>query len=201
VEAMSQSNLPAVTEGMEESLANGIVLAKLGKAIAPSINNRIFDENEEHYAAKGLHFRHTDNINIFRSAMAKVSLPASFYPETTDIYDKKNLPRLIYCIHALAMHLSKLGKAPKIDDLEGILKFTEEEMSAMQMALDGYGIKLPSFAKIGGILAAEISEDEALHHAAILRINQALDEERPVICLLQNNLTRSLALQFLAPLI
>ena len=64
-----------------------------------------------------------------------------------------------------------------MDDLEGILKFTEEELSAMQVALDGYGIKLPSFAKIGGILAAEISEDEALDHAAILKINQALDEE------------------------
>ena len=24
-----------------------------------------------------------------------------FYPETTDIYDRKNMPRVIYCIHAL----------------------------------------------------------------------------------------------------
>lgn len=24
-----------------------------------------------------------------------------FYPETTDIYDRKNMPRCIYCIHAL----------------------------------------------------------------------------------------------------
>lgn len=24
-----------------------------------------------------------------------------FHPETTDIYDKKNMPRVIYCIHAL----------------------------------------------------------------------------------------------------
>lgn len=25
----------------------------------------------------------------------------NFYPETTDIYDRKNIPRLIYCLHAL----------------------------------------------------------------------------------------------------
>ena len=24
-----------------------------------------------------------------------------FYPETTDVYDRKNMPRVMYCIHAL----------------------------------------------------------------------------------------------------
>lgn len=24
-----------------------------------------------------------------------------FYPETTDVYDRKNMPKVIYCIHAL----------------------------------------------------------------------------------------------------
>lgn len=28
-----------------------------------------------------------------------------FYPETTDIYDRKNMPRCIYCIHALRYFL------------------------------------------------------------------------------------------------
>lgn len=26
-----------------------------------------------------------------------------FHPETTDIYDKKNMPRVVYCIHALRL--------------------------------------------------------------------------------------------------
>ena len=59
-------------------------------------------------------------------------LPAIFYPETTDIYDMKNMPRLCYCIHALSMHMFKLGLAPQIHDLEGQLKFTAEEITAMQ---------------------------------------------------------------------
>lgn len=25
----------------------------------------------------------------------------TFFPETTDIYDKKNMPRVVYCLHAL----------------------------------------------------------------------------------------------------
>lgn len=28
-------------------------------------------------------------------------VPQIFWPETTDIYDRKNMPRVIYCIHAL----------------------------------------------------------------------------------------------------
>lgn len=48
----------------------------------------------------------------------------TFQPETTDIYDKKNMPRVIYCIHALSSHLFKLGKAPLIHDVFGTAIFT-----------------------------------------------------------------------------
>lgn len=34
-----------------------------------------------------------------------LSLFQIFYPETTDIYDRKNMPRCIYCIHALRYSL------------------------------------------------------------------------------------------------
>jgi len=43
--------------------------------------------------------------------------------------------------------------------------------------LDKYGLQLPVFSKIGGILASEISIDEAVLHAAILLINQAIDDK------------------------
>jgi hypothetical protein len=48
----------------------------------------------------------------------------TFHPETTDVYDKKNMPRVIYCLHALSTHLFKLGKAPLIQDLYGKVNFT-----------------------------------------------------------------------------
>ena len=37
----------------------------------------------------------------------------------------------------------------------------EEELSNMQKELDKYGITMPQFNKIGGILANELSVDEA----------------------------------------
>lgn len=38
--------------------------------------------------------QHPDSCFLFLQAQI-------FYPEVTDIYDKKNMPRVIYCIHAL----------------------------------------------------------------------------------------------------
>uniref|UniRef100_W5MQH9 IQ motif containing GTPase activating protein 3 n=1 Tax=Lepisosteus oculatus TaxID=7918 RepID=W5MQH9_LEPOC len=124
--------------------------------------------------ATGLHFRHTDNINHWRGALAEVGLPSIFYPETTDIYDKKNMPRTVYCIHALSLYLFRLGLAPQIQDLYGKVNFTEEEINNMKRELDKYGIQMPAFSKIGGILANELSVDEAAVHAAVIAINEAV---------------------------
>lgn len=38
---------------------------------------------------------------------------------------------------------------------------SEEEINNMKMELDKYGIQMPAFNKIGGILANELSVDEA----------------------------------------
>ncbi len=47
----------------------------------------------------------------------------------------------------------------------------------MRGALDSYGLPMPQFRKIGGILASEIGVDEAALHAAIIAVNATLDEE------------------------
>ncbi|KAM8794488.1 ras GTPase-activating-like protein IQGAP3 [Eudromia elegans] len=162
---------------LEESLRNGVVLAKLGHCFAPELVplRKIYDREQRRYKASGLHFRHTDNINHWRDAMSHVGLPLIFHPETTDVYDKKNMPRVIYCIHALSLYLFKLGLAPQIQDLYGKVDFTEDEINHMKRELEKYGLQMPSFSKIGGLLASELSVDEAAVHAAVLAINEALD--------------------------
>lgn len=39
--------------------------------------------------------------------------------------------------------------------------YLEEEISNMRKELEKYGIQMPAFSKIGGILASELSVDEA----------------------------------------
>ncbi|KAG7469536.1 hypothetical protein MATL_G00129770 [Megalops atlanticus] len=176
MEACLKEDLPAPTE-LEEALRNGVLLAKLGHCFAPKVVplKKIYDLDQERYKATGLQFRHTDNINHWRNAMVEVGLPTIFHPETTDIYDKKNMPRAVYCIHALSLYLFRLGLAPQIHDLCGKVKFTEEEINNMKRELDKYGIQMPAFSKIGGILANELSVDEAAVHAAVIAINEAVE--------------------------
>ncbi|XP_039107328.1 ras GTPase-activating-like protein IQGAP3 isoform X2 [Hyaena hyaena] len=176
MEACLKEVLPPPVE-LEESLRNGVLLAKLGHCFAPAVVplKKIYDVEQLRYQATGLHFRHTDNINFWLSAIAHIGLPSTFFPETTDVYDKKNMPRVVYCIHALSLFLFRLGLAPQIHDLYGKVKFSAEELSNMASELAKYGLQLPAFSKIGGILAHELSVDEAAVHAAVLAINEAVE--------------------------
>uniref|UniRef100_A0A8C5CYB5 IQ motif containing GTPase activating protein 3 n=1 Tax=Gadus morhua TaxID=8049 RepID=A0A8C5CYB5_GADMO len=170
MEACLGEELPAPTE-LEEGLRNGVWLAKLAHHFSPNTTplRKIYDVDQNRYK-----FRHTDNINHWRNAMAQVGLPTIFHPETTDIYDRKNMPRAVYCIHALSMYLFRLGLAPQIQDLYGKVQFTEEEINNMKLELDKYGIQMPSFSKIGGLLANELIMYQYHIHAAVLAINEAV---------------------------
>ncbi|XP_077600730.1 ras GTPase-activating-like protein IQGAP2 isoform X1 [Stigmatopora nigra] len=176
MEACLEEELPTTTE-LEEGLRNGVYLGKLANFFAPTMVSvkRIYDRDQARYKTNGLHFRHTDNTVQWLRAMGSVGLPKIFYPETTDVYDRKNMPKVVYCIHALSLYLYKLGIAPQIQDLLGKVAFTEEEISNMRSELDKYGIQMPAFSKIGGILANELSVDEAALHAAVFAINEAVD--------------------------
>lgn len=56
------------------------------------------------------------------------------------------------CEHMLFVHMIK-----------NFLKlFSEEEISAMRKELEKYGINMPAFSKIGGILATEVSSSGIL---------------------------------------
>ncbi|KAK7933556.1 hypothetical protein WMY93_004452 [Mugilogobius chulae] len=184
MEACLDEDLPPTTE-LEEGLRNGVYLGKLAIFFAPKMvsDKRIYDRDQSRYKSKGLHFRHTDNTVQWLRAMESVGLPKIFYPETTDVYDRKNMPKVVYCIHALSLYLYKLGIAPQIQDLLGKVAFTEEEISNMRSELEKYGIQMPAFSKIGGLLADELSVDEAALHAAVIAINEAIDKGQASVTL------------------
>jgi Ras GTPase-activating-like protein IQGAP1 len=102
IEACIEDELPTTTE-LEEALRNGVILCRLGHFYAPEILplRKIYDRDQAKYHAKGLHFKHTDNFNWWLRTLEHVGLPKIFYPITTDLYDRKNMPRVIYCIHAV----------------------------------------------------------------------------------------------------
>uniref|UniRef100_A0A4W6GBL9 IQ motif containing GTPase activating protein 2 n=1 Tax=Lates calcarifer TaxID=8187 RepID=A0A4W6GBL9_LATCA len=161
MEACLEEDLPPTTE-LEEGLRNGVYLGKLGNFFAPKMvsEKRIYDRDQARYKSKGLHFRHTDNTVQWLRAMESVGLPKIFYPETTDVYDRKNMPKVVYCIHYI---------------LALLMPYSLQFFFNMRSELEKYGIQMPAFSKIGGILANELSVDEAALHAAVIAINEAVD--------------------------
>uniref|UniRef100_A0A8C2NSY0 Ras GTPase-activating-like protein IQGAP2 n=1 Tax=Capra hircus TaxID=9925 RepID=A0A8C2NSY0_CAPHI len=167
--------LPPTTE-LEEGLRNGVYLAKLAKFFAPKMvsEKKIYDVEQTRYKKSGLHFRHTDNTVQWLRAMESIGLPkVSWDWEGRRFYG-----------FSFSLYLFKLGIAPQIQDLLGKVDFTEEEISNMRKELEKYGIQMPSFSKIGGILANELSVDEAFFfsfyfavHAAVIAINEAIEKE------------------------
>jgi len=154
IEDCIKEKLPASTE-LEEHLRNGVYFAKLGHFCAPKVValRKIFDIDQGRWMSHGLHFKHTDNINFFLTAVRKIGLPEIFLPETTDIYDKKNMPRAIFCIHALSLYMFKLGSAPQIQDLCGRVHFSEHDISSMEAELSRTGIEMPQFRNLGCLMA------------------------------------------------
>ncbi|KIL70078.1 hypothetical protein M378DRAFT_156131 [Amanita muscaria Koide BX008] len=157
---------------MEEGLRNGVVLAKLVRAFkGEAAVRRIYD-------APKLDFRHSDNINYFFNFVREVGLPEGFIFELTDLYEKKNFPKVIYCIHALSHLLARRGLAQKIGNLLGRLHFSDDQLQRTQKGLKEAGVVMPNFGNVGRELAKEINEE--------VEVEVETEEERCDRLLLEN---------------
>ena len=94
IEACIKSTISPI-ETLEEDMRKGIELAKLAKSFNAAAVGKIYEDTTK------LKFRHSDNINFLLDAMRSIGLPEVFIFETVDLYEKKNIPKVIYCIHAL----------------------------------------------------------------------------------------------------
>jgi len=134
----------------EEQLRRGIILAKLAQIIQPGSVKKIFD-------AEKLQFRHSDNINFLFNVMRNINFPEIFIFELTDLYDKKNIPKVIYCLHALSHFLVVKGFLhPAVKDLVGKLEFSEEQLNTVQENFEENGLQLPQFSNVEAALQKEI---------------------------------------------
>lgn len=52
--------------------------------------------------------------------------------------------------------------------------FLDEEIDTVSKELLKYGIQMPAFQKIGGLLTNNIATDAASVHAAVIAVNQAV---------------------------
>ncbi|KAI5189275.1 hypothetical protein NECID01_0470 [Nematocida sp. AWRm77] len=128
-------------ESFEEALRDGVYLAKLVRVFAPELCRHIFTDAV-------LQYRHTDNINAFFEFTRKVELPYVFLFEVVDLYEKKNPPKVVYCIHALAHFLAQKNITSQLGNLVGHAVFTDDVISKKAKEIGMSGVSLPSFGNI-----------------------------------------------------
>ncbi|EOD47387.1 putative ras gtpase activating protein [Neofusicoccum parvum UCRNP2] len=120
IEDIIDKPIPPIVQ-LEEALRDGVTLAEI--------------------------FRHSDNIALFFRLLHDVELPELFRFELVDLYEKKNIPKVIYCIHALSWLLYRKGIVNfRIGNLVGQLQFEDHELEEMQKGLDKSGVSMPNFS-------------------------------------------------------
>lgn len=172
-------DLDAIVD-MENGMRDGVFLAKLARSFEPDLVPRIFIHPK-------LQYRHTDNINYFFRFVKRIGLPDSFQFELTDLYEKKNFPKVVYCIHALSHVLSRQGRSLKVGNLVGKLEFSDDQLQQTQRGLDAAGVAMPSFGGLGKNLAKEMNvEPEIEPETEQERIDRELGENIGGVLALQS---------------
>jgi Ras GTPase-activating-like protein IQGAP2/3 len=160
-DVLEPDKLPPIVE-LEQALRDGVTLAEAVVRLAPSLSaaqQRALG-SQRIFRSPRLQFRHSDNIALFFRFLAEIELPELFRFELVDLYEKKNIPKVIYCIHALSWMLFRKGIVEfHIGNLVGQLQFEDHELEETQKGIDRSGVAMPNF---GGMREAMQIEEEPL---------------------------------------
>jgi len=146
-DVLDPTKLPPIVQ-LEEALRDGVTLAEVVNRLAPTmdLDQQRMIGSLRTFRSPRLQFRHSDNIAMFFRFVTSVELPELFRFELVDLYEKKNIPKVIYCIHALSWLLYRRGITSfTITHLVGQLEFTGEELEETQKGIDRSGVKMPDF--------------------------------------------------------
>uniref|UniRef100_A0A0N5B8H0 Calponin-homology (CH) domain-containing protein n=1 Tax=Strongyloides papillosus TaxID=174720 RepID=A0A0N5B8H0_STREA len=177
-EILNEEDIPAPID-LEANLSNGVLLARIGNKISQTEVplSKIYDIDQLKHKKEGLHYRHTDNIMLWRNSLTYVKFPEIIIPETVDVYQGKNCGT-IYCLYTLAVYLFRLRKGPPIKNQSGSIEFRQCDIDKMKERLGD--MNLPSFHNVDDILSNRFETDRKERARIVLLINQLLEESSEI---------------------
>jgi len=146
IEAVIGEKMPPGVANFSDNLRDGVTLCKLGQVFAPQCIGKIHVMK----AGSVLEFMAVDNLSRFIKACIEIEFPKTFLFEVTDLWEKKNIFRVVHCIHTLANFLAKQGKTLRIKNLskaglifdaEEIQKTKEELKKLDDLGVGGESLK------------------------------------------------------------
>ncbi|AET37898.1 Iqg1p Ecym_2146 [Eremothecium cymbalariae DBVPG len=131
IEEVIEQEMPSELElATGNSMRDGYYLARLTQTIKPDLVATVIPPGR-------LQFKHTQNINAFFSLVDYVGVPDLFRFELTDLYEKKNIPKVFETLHALSNILNSRypEQVPEIQNLSGVLEFSEQDLKLCKQKL------------------------------------------------------------------
>lgn len=156
-DVLEPQQLPPIVQ-LEEALRDGVTLAETVVRLAPKLptDQQRALGSQRIWRAAPLSFRHSDNIALFFRFLSEMELPELFRFELVDLYEKKNIPKVIYCIHALSWLLFRKGIVEfRIGNLVGQLQFEDHELEETQKGIDRSGVQMPNFGAMREAMQVE----------------------------------------------
>lgn len=118
-------------EEFEDELSRGSIILQILSQVSP-IKKIYINETKS--------YKHMENIMTAINTLSNI-LPKNFLFEPIDLYDKKNIPKVIYAIHALAqIHASKFEH--KMKELFGKISFDKHEITRIEKQIKENNISL-----------------------------------------------------------
>ncbi|PVV02019.1 hypothetical protein BB560_003538, partial [Smittium megazygosporum] len=178
IESLLSKQIAPISE-FEESLRDGVTLAELAKVFCPQAVGRIItssDQKQHSISASSRFLKNSfsvkrymfvENINYFLKAISMIGLPPNFHFEVSDLYDAKNFPKVVYCIHATSKLLESIGFSKGVDNLVGVLEYSEEELEKARLRLENANnVSKLEFADLPRRLSSghgQITKSESVH--------------------------------------
>lgn len=156
IEGMIMKSYRDITD-FETQITNGIDLCLLATTYAKERIERIYYGKEKKQGEND--YKYTDNIYFFIDSMRFIKLPETFIFETISLYERKNIPSVIYCLHALSHFLKHKGYSSKgIKSVYGVV-FPQnllDEKSAEIKEQEKLGIRIPEFGDIRSVIHKDV---------------------------------------------
>lgn len=198
IEEMIGEKLPPGTANFSDNLRDGVTLCKLGNVFSPNSIGKIHIMK----AGSVLEFMAVDNISKFMRACSDSDFPKIFMFEVTDLWEKKNVYKVVHCIHTLAYFLNQRGKGVKIKNLSKAgLVFDAEEIQKTKdelKKLDDLGVSEAFMIATPRGGADDESDEKTLYDSgdddALLDEKSALDDDDladPDMCVIEGDAKQS----------
>lgn len=138
IEDCIQEEIPSTLDLANKSLRDGIALVKFTKHFMPELVPKSFNKklNSEYV--------YMENIECFLHFITIIGVGEDFLFDATDLYELKNIPKVILSLYYACFLLSKEPNSSKLQNLVGKIHFNEIDIKNQERVIKRAKVSIPN---------------------------------------------------------